>query len=194
MQKHVIMNKTYLSADELLQDAYRLALEVYHSDFVPDLIVGVWRGGTPVAIAIHELLDHLGCPTDHIAIKTRSYSGIGERERNIDIDGLGYIAERADAFANILLVDDVYDTGLSLDAVINALSTDLGPRCPNIRVATPWFKPGNNQTQRVPDYYLHTTEDWLVFPHELSGLTIDEIAQKPGLSEVIQQIKQATEQ
>ena len=36
-------------------------------------------------------------------------------------------------------------------------------------------KPNKNKTNRVPDYYLHETDKWLVFPHELDGLTLDEI-------------------
>ena len=56
----------------------------------------------------------------------------------------------------------------------------------DIRVATPWYKPHNNTTDRVPDYFLHETDDWLVFPHELDGLSEDEIfANKPGVKEIL---------
>ena len=42
--------------------------------------------------------------------------------------------------------------------------------------------PGNNKVGRVPDYYLHETEKWLVFPHELAGLSVKEIVDnKPGV-------------
>ena len=60
---------------------------------------------------------------------------------------------------------------------------------PEIRLATPWYKPGNNQTGRIPDYYVHESDDWLVFPHELEGLTIEEIAtHKPELSELLEHL------
>jgi hypothetical protein len=37
-----------------------------------------------------------------------------------------------------------------------------------------------------PDFVLHQTEDWLVFPYEMSGLTLDEIKQhKPYLVPLI---------
>jgi len=52
----------------------------------------------------------------------------------------------------------------------------------DIRVATPWFKPSNNKTAITPDYYLHTSDEWLVFPHELSGLSEQDI--RSGKSEL----------
>ena len=43
-----------------------------------------------------------------------------------------------------------------------------------------------NKTDAPPDYYIHETENWLVFPHELHGLSADEIRQhKPELSDLI---------
>ena len=57
---------------------------------------------------------------------------------------------------------------------------------PEIRIATPYFKPKNNRTDSAPDYFLHETEQWLVFPHELHGLSADEIrAHKPQLANLI---------
>ncbi len=74
------MNKQYLTPQQLLTDAFALAAQVFESGFRPNYIVGVWRGGTPVAIAVHELLHVLGVESDHFAISTRSYSGIGQRQ------------------------------------------------------------------------------------------------------------------
>ena len=52
-----------------------------------------------------------------------------------------------------------------------------------------FLKPLKNKTDRKPDYFLHETDDWLVFPHELDGLTIDEmINQKPALEKIIDKI------
>ena len=49
------------------------------------------------------------------------------------------------------------------------------------RIATVYYKPSRNQTDMTPDYYVHETEQWLVFPHEIVGLSVDEIrAHKPG--------------
>ena len=63
-------DKTFITAQELLDDSFRLARMIYESGFRPDYIVGVWRGGTPVGIAVQEALDHFGIESDHIAIRT----------------------------------------------------------------------------------------------------------------------------
>ena len=60
---------------------------------------------------------------------------------------------------------------------------------PQIKIATPYFKPSNNKTKRIPDFYLHKTDQWLVFPHELEGLTKEEIKEnKPQLAKLIDKI------
>ncbi len=181
-----MLDKVYLSAQDLLEDSFRLGLQVFKSDFRPDFIVGVWRGGTPVGIAVQEILDNLGVKTDHIAIRTSSYTGIGEREREVRVHGLDYIIRHASADDALLIVDDVFDTGLSIKAVIDTLRTKARLNTPgDIRIATPWYKPTNNQTDLEPDYYLHKSAEWLVFPHELNGLTRAEVeTHKPGLKAI----------
>ena len=62
------MKKTFIQADELLKDSFELAWQVYESGYRPDYIVGVWRGGAPIGIAVQEFLDVLGIDSDHIAI------------------------------------------------------------------------------------------------------------------------------
>lgn len=175
------MNKLYLTADALLAAAVDLAFRVIDSGYRPDMVVGVWRGGTPVAIALHEVMTFAGILCDHIAIRTTSYSGIAERG-SVRVDGLDYVREHLAAGGKLLLVDDVYDTGLSLDTVLTELATLFADGKPDCRIATPWFKPGNNRTTRVPDYFLYETADWLVFPHELAGLDDREIRDEKPLS------------
>ena len=67
------------------------------------------------------------------------------------------------------------------------LRFQMDERCPKeIRIACPWYKPARNTTTLRPDYYLHETEDWLVFPHELVGLKAAEIAAgKSDLREIL---------
>lgn len=183
-------SKTYISPQQLLDDSYELGLKVLESQYLPTLLVGVWRGGTPVAIAMQELMDYLGADCDHIAIKTRSYTGIGERDTTVRVDGLDYLFEHCQSHDRILLVDDVFDTGLSLATVVKELEQGFGEQLPDIRIATPYFKPTNNQTARAPDFYLHETSDWLVFPHELVGLKAEEIlAHKPGIEKIREALK-----
>lgn len=184
------MHKVYISAQQLLEDSFELALQVFESGFKPDYIVGVWRGGAPVGIAVQELLHVLGVESDHIAIRTSSYTGIGERSKHVKVHGLTYLIKRVESHQKLLIVDDVHDSGLSIDQTIVDLNKACKKNTPEIRVATPYFKPGNNKTDRTPDYFLHKTDDWLVFPHEIDGLTPDEIRQnRPELSKIADHIE-----
>ncbi|MDD9856899.1 MAG: phosphoribosyltransferase family protein, partial [Gammaproteobacteria bacterium] len=160
------------------------------SGFRPDFIVGIWRGGSPVGIAIQEMLEYFDIPTDHISVRTSSYRSIGERGETVRVHGLGYLVRNLNAENALLIVDDVYDTGRSISAVLEQLSARTRRNTPSrIKVATPWFKPANNTTERLPDYYLHETDRWLVFPHEVQGLSAAEIKQgKPPIHKIMQRV------
>lgn len=185
------MEKRYIDAQELLEDSFRLGLRVLASGFRPDFIVGVWRGGTPVGIAVQEILSYFGVRTDHIAIRTSLYTSPGRRGDVVRVHGLGYLIKAMNHEDSLLIVDDVHDSGLSIQAVLQNLRLKGRRNTPHeIRIATPWFKPANNRTDRVPDYYLHETDEWLVFPHELEGLTREEIeAHKPGLAAILAELE-----
>ena len=168
--------KRYLTAQELLNDSFELGLRIFKSGFKPSFIIGVWRGGTPVGIAVQEILDHLGVKTDHIAIRTSSYLGIKKRDKKVRVHGLEYVIRHANWEDGLLIVDDVFDTGSSIKAILEALRAKMRRNMPkDIRIATAWFKPKYNLTDIVPDYCIHETDQWLVFPHELEGLTREEI-------------------
>ena len=85
------MDKLFIQADELLSDSFKLAWQVYESGYRPNYIIGVWRGGAPIGIAVQEFLDVLGVPSDHIAIRTSLYKGIDERDSQVQVYGLNYI-------------------------------------------------------------------------------------------------------
>ena len=180
------MRKTWISAEQLLRDAVMLGLRIVASDFRPDLLLGIWRGGSPVAIAVQEVLALAGIPCDHMAIRTQSYTGIGATG-TVSVDGLDYLQSRLRGGEAVLLVDDVFDTGRSIASVIEQLELRFAPPL-QIRVAVPWFKPTHNLTNHNPDFYLHTTADWLVFPHELAGLDASELRAKPGLADLAEQL------
>ena len=185
MTDHPAPERLYITADELLADSFRLGLKILDSGFRPTHIVGIWRGGTPVGIAVQELLDFFGVKTDHVAIRTSLYTGIGTTAAQVQVHGLGYIVRHTRAEDALLIVDDVYDSGRSIRQVIDELRVRCGAHTPEIRIATVYAKPANGLPCGVPHYYLHETDRWLVFPHELSGLTIDELlARKPGIEAI----------
>ena len=183
-----MVTKTYISAQQLLEDSFRLGAKVLASGFRPTFIVAIWRGGTPIGVAVQELLAYHGVESDHIAIRTSSYSGIDGRSAEIRIHGMNYLVKNIDYQDRLLIVDDVFDTGHTIAAVISHLEERARRNSPGeIRVAVPYYKPSRNETGREPDYYLHETSEWLKYPHSLEGLSIDEVQKhRPELHAVIQ--------
>jgi len=179
------MKKTYISADDLLRDSFHLADKIRRSDFQPDFVIGIWRGGAPVGVYVQEYLQYVGIATEHFSIRTQSYTGINQQEE-VKVQGLDYLIGQVQPGDNILLVDDVFDTGQTIEAIFTQLaalcetSQSADTHGFNIKVACPWYKPDRNLTSRTPDFYLHETAEWLVFPHELVGLTMEEIRTGKG--------------
>ena len=176
-------DKRYITAQELLEDSFRLAAQVYESGFRPQFIVGIWRGGAPIGIAVQEYFEFKRVETDHIAVRTSSYYGIGtdKQSKQIKVHGLHYIVENANADDGLLIVDDVFDSGRSIHALKENLSDLMRLNMPkDVRIACPYYKPKNTAVALKPDYSIHESEEWLVFPHEVSGLTSEEIAEGKG--------------
>jgi hypoxanthine phosphoribosyltransferase len=174
------MTKTYVAADDLLKDSFQLAANIAGSGFEPDFLVGLWRGGSAVGIAVQEGLDFLGIPTDHIAVRTSyqgapSYDKMVSKAKRIRVHGLQYLIDNVCSHHSMLIVDDVYSTGSSAQAVIKQLAKKTRRNLPHdIRIATVWYRP-TDRTIRAPDFFVHETKDWLVLPYELSGLSTGEL-------------------
>ena len=189
------MNERYIAADDLLTDSFRLAARIYESGFRPDFLVGLWRGGSAVGIAVQEGLDFLGIKTDHIAIRTSyrgaaSYSEMVSKADSIRVHGLQYLLENLCSHHSMLIVDDVYSTGSSVQAVIDQLTLKTRRNLPHdIRVATVWYRP-SEKTIREPDFFVHKTDDWLVLPYELSGQSLDELREnRPELGGMLDRLE-----
>ena len=188
------MNKRFIRADDLLRDSFQLAANIHEAKFEPDFLVGLWRGGSAVGIAVQEGLDFFGTSTDHIAIRT-SYSGahryseMVSKADQIRVHGLQYLLENLCSHHSMLIVDDVYSTGSSVKAVIDQLAQKTRRNLPaDIRVASVWYRP-TPRTLRIPDYYVHETDDWLVLPYELSGQSLDELREnRPELAGIFDRL------
>ena len=175
------MEKLFISADSLLRDSLTLAKQVVNSGFRPTFLVAIWRGGAPIGISVQEVLEYHQIFVDHIAIRTSSYTGIDQQAKTVRVHAIDFLVSRLTAEDRLLLVDDVFDSGKSMVAVIDELKRRCRRNYPEqVRTATVYYKPSRNQTDRVPDYYVRATDAWLVFPHEIQGLTREEIlAHKP---------------
>jgi len=188
------MNERFIAADELLRDSFQLAANIYEADFQPDFLVGLWRGGSAVGIAVQEGLDYFGVKTDHIAIRT-SYSGaprytqMVSKADSIRVHGLQYLLETLCSHHSLLIIDDVYSTGSSVNAVISQLAQKTRRNLPqDIRIGTVWYRP-SEKTLRKPDYFVHETNDWLVLPYELSGFSIEELkANRPEMAGILDRL------
>jgi hypoxanthine phosphoribosyltransferase len=170
------IEKIFISADSLLRDSMELAARIVRSGFRPTFLVAIWRGGAPIGIMVQEVLEYHGIHADHIAIRTSAYTGIDQQSKTVRVHALDYLVSRLSAEDKLLIIDDVFDSGRSLEAVVS----ELGIRCrrnlpEQIRIATVYYKPERNRSTLTPDYYVRATNQWLVFPHELQGLTRQEI-------------------
>ena len=188
------MNERFIAADDLLRDSFQLAANIYEAGFKPDFLVGLWRGGSAVGIAVQEGLDYFGVKTDHIAIRTsysgaRAYSQMVSKAESIRVHGLQYLLENLCSHHSMLIVDDVYSTGSSVNAVIQQLTLKTRRNLPHdIRIGTVWYRP-TEKSLRTPEYFVHETKDWLVLPYELSGFSIAELREnRPEMSGLLERL------
>ena len=117
-----------------------------------DLVVGIARGGIPVAMVVS---DHLNVKIDFVNVK--SYNEIGKRTAPKILSTLTEGIEGKD----ILLVDDLVDQGDTMDFMKRFLG-DQKPR--SLETAVLFRKPWS---KTAPDYYLENVSEWIVFPFEL---------------------------
>jgi hypoxanthine phosphoribosyltransferase len=139
------------------------------------------------------MLKARGIDADHIAIRTASYQGIDGRDDEVQVFSMNYLIKNISHDDSVLIVDDVFDTGRSVEAVIDHLRQKTRLNMPqDIRIAVPYYKPTRNMSGRVPDYFLHKTEQWLKFPHSLEGLDVDEIkVSRPTLAAILAEANKA---
>lgn len=142
-----------VSWDYAYQLLIELAEKVRRSNYKPDLIVGISRGGWPPARVISDLLENPNIAN----IKAEFYLDLGMTSEE------PVITQTISAPINgqkILLVDDVADTGKTLKLVHDKLIED-GAK--DVKVATLYYKPWS---VFKPDFYMVETSVWVVFPWE----------------------------
>jgi len=141
------------SWDEIYELLLSLAMRIRETGYVPEVIVGVSRGGWPPARVMSDLLENQNLAN----MKVVFYKDIGVRNRapvitqpvTSEVTG-----------KRVLVVDDVADSGLSLREVSKHLKRK-GAR--DIKVCTIYLKPKSVFT---PDFYARKTTKWVIFPWE----------------------------
>lgn len=176
--------KLYVSCEEMMKGSIILARKVYDSGFLyPDksdhhknYLVGIWRGGTSPGIYCHEFFIYKGLAVLHFPIKTEFYIGTDKVSKEVRVWGLDDVIDVVNAEDALLIVDDVWDRGLSLKTVLNEIRKRARKNTPRMKTAVVFYKPEKNQTELEPDFFVAKTRKWINFPHELEDLTQEEIA------------------
>ena len=118
------------------------------------VIVGVSRGGLVLARLMSDLLEIQNV----VIAKSEYYTGMGKKNKRPIITQK---IQKNIAGKNVLVVDDVADTGESLIEIRKHLQSK---RPKYLAIATLYLKPWS---KRIPDYYVSKTEAWIIFPWEL---------------------------
>jgi hypoxanthine phosphoribosyltransferase len=164
-----------------------MAYRIYRDGFVPDVIYASMRGGAYLANVISEYFKIARKderPVFYAAVVSHSYSDIHEHDR-VQVYGWTYPPEYLRAGDKVLLVDDIFDSGNTINCLVDILLTKGVPRN-DIKVAVHDYKhfiDGPAPLPIQPDYWcrkfdINTPEDncWIHYmSHELIGLTHEEL-------------------
>jgi hypoxanthine phosphoribosyltransferase len=196
------MEKEFLTADTMRNNVLRMALRIYQDGFVPDVIYVSLRGGAYVGNVISEyfkVLRRAGRPVYYAAVVARSYTGVRESEE-IKVEGWTYAPEHLRIGDRVLLVDDIFDTGRTINHLTGIILERGIPR-KDIKIAVHDYKYFYDKPAQLPvqpDYWcrkhdlsIKDEDQWIHYmSHELVGLSADELetyyyAQDPGLREAL---------
>jgi len=199
------MIKEFLPYDKVRNNALKLAHKIHKDGFIPDVIYVSLRGGAYVANVISEYFKIARKgerPVLYSAVVARSYSDIRQRSR-VMVDGWTYSPEHLRAGDKILLVDDIFDTGKTINYLVEVLMDKGVPR-KDIKVVVhdyKYFDYYEEQLPIQPDYWCRKfnitkpEEDrWIHYmSHELIGLSKEELEEyyfkdDPELREVFYSI------
>ena len=177
--------KEFIRSDTVRDNALELARRIHLDGFVPDIIYVLLRGGAYLGNVLSEYFkivrpdEH---PVFYAAVVARSYTDIRRQER-VMVDGWTYDPKYLRHGDKVLLVDDIFDSGRTINHLTEIILENGIPR-ESVRVAVHDYKVPSvlNESLPVrPDYYcrMHrrdTDDVWIHYlAHELVGLTKDEI-------------------
>ena len=167
-----------------MRDSWRLAAAVRLSGWKPDVLLALWRGGAAPGVAVHEFLLATGWSLRHLPLKCASYSGIGASSGRVAFTLGDETFSLVKPGERVLVVDDVFDTG----ATAAAVRARLAAAGAEARVACVYWKPDASADGGRPDWFAKDAGGgWIVFPHEIEGLTSAELREKdPVLAELVE--------
>ncbi len=178
--------KEFISSDTIRNNTLKMAHRIVSDGFIPDIIYVSLRGGAYVANVLSEyfkLYNKESRPVLFAAVVARSYSDIRENSK-VMIDGWTYSPDHLRAGDKVLLVDDIFDTGKTINHLVEVILEKGVPRS-DIKIAVhdyKYFTAQQDQLPIQPDYWCRKFEmanrdndSWLHYlNHELVGLTKEE--------------------
>ncbi len=180
------MEKVFIPYEVVRNNALKLAAKVYESGFIPDVIYIPLRGGAYMGNVFSEffkLVRKDERPVFYAAVVARSYTDIHKRD-NVMIDGWTYDPQYLRNGDKILFVDDVFDSGVTLNFLVEKIMQQGIPR-EDIKVAVHDYKvfPNKRKLPIQPDFFSQKhiienedDEKWLHYmSHEFAGLTKEEL-------------------
>jgi hypoxanthine phosphoribosyltransferase len=184
------MIKEFTTHDTVRNNALKLAARIYNDGFVPDVIYVSLRGGAYLGNVISEYFKVVrkGCrPVYYAAVVARSYTDVAQAEK-VSVDGWTYAPEYLRDGDKVLLVDDIFDSGQTLNHLANIIMEKGIPRN-DLKVAVhdyKYFYDLEPQRPVQPDYWCRRHElsvkdetRWIHYlSHELAGLSRAEIAER----------------
>ena len=196
------MRKEFINYDTVRNNALLLAHRIYHDGFIPDVIYVSLRGGAYMGNVISEYFKviHKGArPVYYAAVVARSYTDVAQSEK-VRVDGWTYSPDHLRVGDKVLLIDDIFDTGRTINHLAQIILEKGIPRS-DLKVAVHDYKYFFDKTDQLPnhpDYWcrkhdlsVNDEEYWIHYmSHELVGLPLEEIEkyyykQYPELREVM---------
>jgi hypothetical protein len=181
------MPKEFVPYDAVRNNSLKLARYIHSDGFLPDVIYVSLRGGAYMGNVISEyfkIVKRGGRPVFYAAVVARSYTDIHTRER-VMVDGWTYSPEYLRSGDKVLLIDDIYDSGRTINHLVEIILEQGIPRA-DVRVAVHDYKVRHYLDERLPiepDYWCRKLEvdreendTWIHYlSHELVGLEDQEI-------------------
>jgi len=162
----------HVDPDEFLIDTFALGRKLYETGFRPKHAISIWRGGTPVGLGVDAYFRSRGLRINHTTIATESYSGIQERG-GVTVKGLDHLIKRVCPEDGLLLIDDVYESGRTIERIVQTIRERARANAPEkIVVGTVHSKPERHEYSGVPIVSVREIEGsvWIDYPHELADL------------------------
>jgi hypoxanthine phosphoribosyltransferase len=184
------MKKEFLPYEIERNNALKLAARIYREGFIPDVIYVSLRGGAYLGNVISEyfkIVNRRGRPVYYAAVVARSYSNVRESTEEIKVEGWTYAPEHLRIGDKVLLVDDIFDTGRTINHLAGII-LDKGIPREDLKVAVHDYKFYYDKPIQLPiqpDYWcrkqdlsIHDEDTWIHYvSHELIGLTTAELEQ-----------------